>query len=312
MAEHPGKTSTTSPSPAESGGVDAAFERLMPAIWPGLWAAAGLCGGVRMLFLAAMGRSGAFWYGVVWLCEGVTGSFLVYRIYRRTWTWATFGLWVIPLAGAILDVALHPSRDWTRSPAAWTAYMLGGLPVAVAIAALPLIRSRREPRGAAEAARAAPRSRPTVGEGYLFVFLGIVMFMVVTSIAARDVLPLLTYRPVPASVHSVTVVEGTPGPKGRRYSPRVEYEYVVAGRRYLGTRVTPGDLKGKRAWAEDLAASYHPGEAVTAYYDPARPERAFLRLSAGRFLGMLALAVPMMLLCAHMAVKALRRRTDSP
>src|ERR1043166_830025 len=142
MADHPGKTRTTSSAPPAPGGADAAFERLMPAIWPGLSAAVGLYGGVRILFLVATGRSGAFWYGLAWLCEGVAGSFLVYRIYGRTWTWATFGLWVISLPGAFIDVALHPSRDWTRSPAAWTAYMLGGLPFCVALAAVVLNRSK--------------------------------------------------------------------------------------------------------------------------------------------------------------------------
>jgi hypothetical protein len=312
MADHPGKTRTTSSAPPAPGGADAAFERLMPAIWPGLWAAVGLYGGVRILILVAMGRSGALWYGMAWLCEGVAGSFLVYRIYRRTWTWATFWLWVAGLTGAILAVSLHPGRNWTRSPAAWTAYMLGGLPFCVALAAVVLNRSKREPQGAAEAAHAGQRPHPTVGQGYFFIFLALGLFMLVTSIAVRDVLPLLTYRPVEASVHSVTVVEGTPGRHGRQYRPRVEYEYVVAGQRYLGTRVTPADLKGKRAWAEDLAATYHPGEAVTAYYDPARPEQAFLRHSAGSFWGMLAVSVPMMLLCARMAVKALRRRRDHP
>jgi hypothetical protein len=62
-----------------------------------------------------------------------------------------------------------------------------------------------------------------------------------------------------------------------RYKPKVEYSYEVLGHQYISSNITiinsnHTDLK----WAGTTAGKYQPGKTVTAYYNPANPQKAFL------------------------------------
>jgi hypothetical protein len=62
------------------------------------------------------------------------------------------------------------------------------------------------------------------------------------------------------------------------YRPAVTYRYVVDGRAYTSTRVTPLNDHAGWDWASDLAGRYQPGQSYAGYYTPARPGEAFLAL----------------------------------
>ena len=63
-----------------------------------------------------------------------------------------------------------------------------------------------------------------------------------------------------------------------RYEPRVRYEYEVAGRRYIGDRLTFGLLALRSSvYAAEKLFRQKPGDAIRVHYDPRRPERAVLR-----------------------------------
>jgi hypothetical protein len=79
-----------------------------------------------------------------------------------------------------------------------------------------------------------------------------------------------------ASVESRRSLRG-----GVSYFPRVRYSYVVEGTIYHSDRTTLLDLSSTRSWAEGIAARFHPGEAVQGYYDPARPDQAYLLTTTG-------------------------------
>lgn len=84
------------------------------------------------------------------------------------------------------------------------------------------------------------------------------------------------WQPVQATVTASTVQRHSGARNGPTYSPRVTYHYAVNGVAYTASSVTPlGESRGGR-WAWDVAARYTPGERTTAWYDPARPERAYL------------------------------------
>jgi hypothetical protein len=89
------------------------------------------------------------------------------------------------------------------------------------------------------------------------------------------------YAPVQATVLTTTVDSRRSLRGGVSYLPRVRYRYVVEGTTYHSDRTTLLDLSSSRSWAERIASRYHPGEPVTAYYDPARPEEAYLLAATG-------------------------------
>jgi hypothetical protein len=139
----------------------------------------------------------------------------------------------------------------------------------------------------------------------LFGSITFVILLAIASAAYRDVWPLFAYRPTPAVIDSASIEERD-GRRGSRYIPRVHFTYAVAGQTYHGTRVTPADLKGKRAWADKLLAAYEPGAAVLAYYDPRHPEYSFLRHSPGGFVSMLAFGMVWIGLATWSVVTAFR------
>jgi Protein of unknown function (DUF3592) len=61
----------------------------------------------------------------------------------------------------------------------------------------------------------------------------------------------------------------------------IQYTYQVEGRDYRGSRVTLLRLRRNDSQAHhDAADRYRQGHEVTVYYDPDRPRRSALRLSA--------------------------------
>lgn len=78
---------------------------------------------------------------------------------------------------------------------------------------------------------------------------------------------------------------GADGSTGPKFSVPMRYGYVVDGEQYVGkffriNAVGKGVLlSGSRTWLEDqlmVGHVYRPGNQVTVYYDPARPQRALL------------------------------------
>ncbi|RMG42912.1 MAG: DUF3592 domain-containing protein, partial [Acidobacteria bacterium] len=60
------------------------------------------------------------------------------------------------------------------------------------------------------------------------------------------------------------------------YYPRVEYEYTVRGRRFVGQRVFLHELGSSYDWARSVVARYPRGASVQVAYDPEDPSRAVL------------------------------------
>ncbi len=67
-----------------------------------------------------------------------------------------------------------------------------------------------------------------------------------------------------------------PQPSGARWAPVIRYEYVAAGRRYVGKRVSFRESPGTQSRSEQFVAKYPYGRAVTVYYAPNDPGNAVL------------------------------------
>jgi uncharacterized membrane protein YhdT len=89
-------------------------------------------------------------------------------------------------------------------------------------------------------------------------------------------LPLRNALAVPATVIRADVVAHKDA-KGRTVEqPIVMYAYEVDGVRYSTDRVTLREASRPGRWARNIASRFHPGDTVTAYYDPDTPGSAFL------------------------------------
>lgn len=87
-------------------------------------------------------------------------------------------------------------------------------------------------------------------------------------------------QPTEATVQSTDVAVKTDDDGDRSYRPVVTYEYTVDGETYTEDNVFPGGFTrwdGSRAWAQEIADQYQPGDRVTVHYRPGQPDHAYLR-----------------------------------
>lgn len=127
---------------------------------------------------------------------------------------------------------------------------------------------------------------------------------------------LTAFLPVSATIQSTGVVttRGTAGQAAQR--PAVRFSYVVRGVRYMSDRVTPLSESGSDDWARTIVDRYHPGDRVTAHYNPARPNDAYLEREESAlpwaFVLFPILMIGFWLALARSAVRALPRGTFQP
>ena len=151
-------------------------------------------------------------------------------------------------------------------------------------------------------------------EGVLLLLPFLLLPLLALWFAGRPVLvehsSMNRYRAVSATVLQTGLERhagGTPH-SAQVYIPRVTFRYTVAGKVYQAGRVTPLDVSGTERWARKHVEIYHPGEVVTAYYDPQNPGRAFLeRRGTGTLTATFFLPVPLLALAllwaAHLSRK---------
>jgi hypothetical protein len=76
------------------------------------------------------------------------------------------------------------------------------------------------------------------------------------------------------------------------YSPVIEYEYVLEGAKYLGTRFSFAEFSTSRRGAEKFIAQYPADGDVLVLVNPEKPGEAVLK-SGNVFAGLFAMAVAM-------------------
>jgi hypothetical protein len=95
-------------------------------------------------------------------------------------------------------------------------------------------------------------------------------------IAGVQVVRLMTWRPVQATVVSSDVQAVRGGRGGVGYLPVVHYNYVMNGRQYQATGVTVIAVSSSWKWAQALRSRFGQGTTVTAYIDPSNPSDGYL------------------------------------
>jgi hypothetical protein len=94
-------------------------------------------------------------------------------------------------------------------------------------------------------------------------------------VQAQDA-PLRGAHPVSATIIRTDVVTHTDARGRTVHQPIVMYSYQVDGVHYSTDRVTLREASRTGDWATGIAARFHAGDTVTAYYEPATPGSAFL------------------------------------
>jgi len=104
--------------------------------------------------------------------------------------------------------------------------------------------------------------------------------------------------------------ESRRGSSKTEYLPAVKYSYTVAGKSYLGGRISSSEVYKKNlASANGVLRNYPVGRRVTVYYDPADPSSSLLVPGVPRNLYLLlGGAVLCLLLGVAVAVSALKNR----
>jgi hypothetical protein len=88
--------------------------------------------------------------------------------------------------------------------------------------------------------------------------------------------PLRGAHPVSATILRTDVVTHKDAQGHTVQQPIVMYSYQVDSVHYSTDRVTLREASRAGDWAKGVAARFHAGDTVTAYYDPASPGSAFL------------------------------------
>jgi hypothetical protein len=88
---------------------------------------------------------------------------------------------------------------------------------------------------------------------------------------------------------------------GDTYAPLVHFTYRVDGVEHTAHTPFPLETSGGSAWAHAAAARFAPGQQVTAWYNPAAPDEAYLIREAD-FFPYLFILFPMLHVCAGLAV----------
>ena len=106
--------------------------------------------------------------------------------------------------------------------------------------------------------------------------------------------PLQDFMPVTATVERLDVMPQNDGHGHTTQRPVIFYSYSVRGVVYTTDRVTPSTDAKDPATVANLARSLHRGDTITAHYDPAQVESAYLVRSHNRLLYAL-FGVPLLL-----------------
>ena len=115
------------------------------------------------------------------------------------------------------------------------------------------------------------------------VFRGVIIFIGLTGliIIGRDYLrgqASLTWPVVSGQIIHSSVEEPDSYRGGRRYAPKISYEYSINGRKYSGENISFGEMiwMRKKTDALQFAANYFVGRNVKVYFNPSRHQMACL------------------------------------
>ncbi len=136
--------------------------------------------------------------------------------------------------------------------------------------------------------------------GIIFSGFACIFIAVGIGIAAAQAGKLTGYQAIPATVTGAEV-QTKRGSKSRTYAPVVHFTYLVDGTAHTAHTPFALETSSSGSWAEEVVGRYHAGQQVTAWYNPAAPDQAYLERAVDVF-PYLFILFPMLHVCAGLAV----------
>jgi hypothetical protein len=135
--------------------------------------------------------------------------------------------------------------------------------------------------------------------GIIFILFACLFIAAGIGFAATQAGKLRSYLPIPATVTGVEV-QTRSGSDTMTYAPLVHFTYRVDGAAHAAHTPFPLDTSSSGSWAYDVVGRYHAGQLVTAWYNPADPDQAFLEREVD-VLPYLFILFPMLFACIGLA-----------
>ena len=144
----------------------------------------------------------------------------------------------------------------------------------------------------------SPRGAKFFGMG----FAGFAAFFMLVGIgmASSQATKLGGWLPVSATVTGGEVKVNRDS-DGDTYAPRVHFTYRVDGIEHTAHTPFPLETSSGSEWAHEVVERFKPGQQVTAYYNPAATDEAYLIREADIF-PYLFILFPMLHVCVGLAV----------
>jgi hypothetical protein len=136
--------------------------------------------------------------------------------------------------------------------------------------------------------------------GIIFAAFACLFIAIGSVIAAAQAAKLNGYLAIPATVTGAEV-QTTRSSKSTTSAPLVHFTYQVAGAAHTAHTPFPLDTSSSGDWANEVVGRYHAGQQVTAWYNPAAPDQAYLERTVDVF-PYLFILFPMLHLCIGLAV----------
>jgi hypothetical protein len=124
---------------------------------------------------------------------------------------------------------------------------------------------------------------------YFLILAGVILalvglgFILSAIISNQRTKTAESWPTIPGTVlHSEVMVHVTrnKGVTTRTYEPIVHYQYNLMGKPYESKKVSFGSLHMKDDQAEEIVSRYPAGSSVTVHYDPNKPEKSVLEVTA--------------------------------
>jgi hypothetical protein len=132
--------------------------------------------------------------------------------------------------------------------------------------------------------------------GFALIFIGVGCYLAYLQSHA-----LQTYLPVPATILSREIKSSHDSHGSTTYAPSASYRYTINGQSYECSQVSVTKVSSSYRWASEQLAKLPGGPNVTAYYNPAKPGRAFLLRDAS-FFPYIFVLFPMLFVCVGLSV----------
>ena len=124
---------------------------------------------------------------------------------------------------------------------------------------------------------------------YILILAGVILavvglgFILSAIVSNQRMKAAESWPTIPGTVLDTDIqvhVSRNSGMTTRTYEPIIHYQYTLMGKPYDSKKVSFGSLHMKDDQAQEILNRYPAGSTVTVHYDPGKPEKSVLEVTA--------------------------------